>query len=110
MIEKKGFTLVEILLVLAIISIIIMIATPRLSHYKAITEEQVCMINRKQIALEYELYLFNHKVNHNTFQWNMFFDNCEYQICPTNGVLNYENGKVNCTDHTETKEEEVPFL
>ncbi|NBG89621.1 type II secretion system protein [Isachenkonia alkalipeptolytica] len=108
--NRKGFTLVEVLVVLMIISILALVAIPRLTNYKADAEAQTCLVNRRQIVLEYEIYLLHNEVNHDYFQWNTFLENCEYQICPSNGILEYEGGKVNCTDHSDTEEEEVPFL
>jgi len=108
--NQKGFTLVEVLVVLMIISILSLIAIPKIANYKATAEEQTCLVNRRQIALEYDIYLLHNEVDHDSFHWNKFLENCAYQICPTNGILDYEDGKVNCTDHTDNKEEEVPFL
>lgn len=111
-IGNKGFTLAEILVVIAILSILLSLAIPVYGKFADNAKEQACIQNRKQLLLDYTFDLIENEVDHNNHQWILFFDNMESDICPNGGVINYGDDKVNCSYHNNILEEdeEVPFL
>lgn len=55
--KSNGFTLVEVIVVIAILGIIAAIAVPRLTGFKSIAEERVCASNRKTAERSYNIFL-----------------------------------------------------
>ena len=56
----KGFTLVEIMIVVAIIAILAAVAIPNFVNYRKQSQATACVSNLKQIQSAKELYLMNH--------------------------------------------------
>lgn len=59
MFNKKGFTLVEILLVIVIIGILAAIVLPRITYTRAQAEKEACKANKAAINSQVELYHVN---------------------------------------------------
>lgn len=114
--KSDGFTLVELIVVIAILGIIATIAVPRLFGFKSIAEERACHANRKTVERMYSVFLVGN--DHEESVFNQFLIENFDEICPTGGVISYEDGKVKCSVHgswsegEEDKEpgEEVPWL
>ena len=114
--NNKGFTLVELIIVVAILGIIAVIATPRLIGFKSMTEEKVCLSNRKTVERMYNAFLIGKDINvENAF--NQFLIENFDETCPVGGIITYQNVKVNCGVHQEDKsnedeppDNEVPWL
>jgi len=116
-IKSKGFTVIELILVVSILGIISTIAVPRFLKYGDLAVERVCTSNRNTIERMYSVYLLdNHSVNN--FD-KYLIENFNNTICPADGIIRYEYGIVYCSVHLGPSEEgeaeqppgeEVPWL
>ncbi len=114
--NNKGFTLVELIIVIAILGIIVGIATPRLIGFRTMTEEKVCFSNRKIVEKMYNIFLLENPTD-NGIDFDRFLIENFDEVCPIGGVITYQNGKVNCGVHQKDKsneneppDNEVPWL
>lgn len=114
--NNKGFTLIELIVVLSVLGIIFAIAIPSYVSVLAHTNEKACVISRLQLEKMYELYLLNKDVEHSDYIFEQFFKEFEYdKICPLGSAITYYNNQVRCNyhdnkDNGDGEEEEVPFL
>ena len=121
--KSDGFTLVELIIVIAILGIIGLIVIPRLIGFKSKAEESVCAANRMIVQRLFESYLFENGYDMDDDQDGNLLNhflliNNFHKVCPSGGVMSYEGGKLECGFHEEAKEDdedespgdEVPWL
>jgi len=109
--KSNGFTLVELIVVMAIIGIIIVIAVPRLAGFGRMAEESVCAFNRKTVERVYSAFLDEYNIDHTDSIFNQFIIDNFDKICPAGRVTRYEDGKAKCNLHEdESSGNEVPWL
>jgi len=114
--KSNGFTLVEVIVVIAIIGIIAAIAGPRLTRFKSIAEERVCASNRRTAERSYNIFMLENEYSDSLF-YRFLIENFD-EICPVSGVISYEDRKVMCSVHHDGSDhgeddppgEEVPWL
>ncbi|WP_138205985.1 prepilin-type N-terminal cleavage/methylation domain-containing protein [Haloimpatiens lingqiaonensis] len=112
---NKGFTLIEIIVVISIIAILCAIITPTYFKYTKYAKGKVCNVNCLQLERSYNLYLEKENIEHNDVIFEQFLQNQGKNICPEHGHMIYVDGKVQCSVHVgdngkKGNEEEVPFL
>lgn len=119
MYNNGGFTLIEIIIVISIITILLTIAVPSVLGYIETTREKVCETNRLQLQRLYPGYLLSINEEHKDALWNTFLQEYDQELCPSEGTITYVEGEINCSVHSTNNnhdEEEnnedssVPFL
>jgi len=116
--NNDGFSLVELIVVIAILLILLSIAIPNIVGYVETARQSVCDHNRVQFEKHYILYLEKSAKDHseNIFgQFILEYEESYGKICPSNGIISYENGVMKCEmdfgeELNDEEEEEVPYI
>jgi prepilin-type N-terminal cleavage/methylation domain-containing protein len=105
--KKAGFTLVEIMIVVAIIGLLAAIAIPNFIKARQVSQKNACIANLKQIDGAVNTWaLEQNKVNTNPILTDEIFGPTLYiktvPSCPAGGTYNYSTvgdvaGHVSCT-------------
>ena len=93
--NEKGFTLVEMLIVLAIISILILIAIPNVTKQSKTIDEKGCNAYVQMVQGQVEAYKLENKSYPDGFEdlVTQGFLN-EEPVCPNGSAISLENGRV----------------
>lgn len=114
---SKGFTLIELIIVIAILGIITAIVAPKFSGCKSLSEERACDANRNMVKRLYSAYILENEHN-DSIVFNLFLiENINFDlVCPAGGIITYEGGKIQCSIHEDVSNDgaddsdEVPWL
>ncbi len=115
-VHNQGFSLVELMVVMAIIVIIVSIASPLYNGCVERAAKQVCNANCAQLEGMYHICLLMENKEHTAYVFEEFLQKHGRNICPANGDIKYAHGKVRCILHSEDEANEndddgsVPFL
>ena len=110
--NDAGFTLVELLLVIAILGILTALAVPTVSQLIERSERESCEISVKLVEEHYHNFLLLEGLDH-TNPLFQFFLNEQMDYNKNEHTFIYQEGHVRCTNHQpvitdEDEEEPVP--
>ncbi|MFP4698129.1 MAG: type II secretion system protein [Eubacteriales bacterium] len=120
--NNNGFTLIEVLIVIVIMGILATVATPSVLSVLEGVNEQVCRTNCIQVERSYNVHLTMEDILHYMVYLLNIHENEYENMCPKDGKIYYDNGRVRCNYHSrydniEPEEEDdednnggVPFL
>jgi prepilin-type N-terminal cleavage/methylation domain-containing protein len=113
----KGFSLIELIVVISIMAIISSIAVPAYAGYRKKAEENVCKANSLQLERLYEVYLISENLTHTESAFSQYLHEYDKDICPNHGEISYVDEKIECSVHpreddsnSDEDEGEVPYL
>ena len=111
--RRKCFTLIEVIVVMAILGILSVIAMPRVTRLIYMVEERVCYSNCGRAARNYNTHLASLGEVHSDPLFSQFILEYEGKICPSDYIVTYDNSEVKCSFHNvedDGEEGEVPYL
>lgn len=117
--QNDGFTLLETLIVTTILAIILSIAVPLYKGHIERTKQIICNVNCAQLERMYHFHLITENRKHTNYVFEEFLLQYNVSVCPSNGDIKYQNGKVRCVLHSKDESNEnegdeedrdVPFL
>ena len=111
---EKGFTLIELIIVIAILAILGTIAVPKFVSCTKQVKASVCNMNCRKLEKLYDTHLTIKNVDHTDQIFQKYIEESLGEICPENGIIDYKNSQVKCNIHSEYNEddsdEEIPYL
>ncbi|WP_080843895.1 prepilin-type N-terminal cleavage/methylation domain-containing protein [Cytobacillus gottheilii] len=114
--NKKGLTLIELIVVTAILLIIAAIAIPSIVNIKSNAKRDVFLVNQEELEKKYEAHLALHEVGHSDVLFADFLHDNDSEVCLDDGEFRYVDGEVKCSIHSDEENDEeeneggVPFL
>jgi prepilin-type N-terminal cleavage/methylation domain-containing protein len=118
--RDNGFTMVEIIVVVAIIAILALMVAPKYFRYVERAKGDVCQNNRAQLERTFYLYLIENKIDRLEADFSQYLrDYYDEKICPDKGDISYINGVVRCGIHSaaldvgesdDEQDESVPYV
>ncbi|MBM4761466.1 prepilin-type N-terminal cleavage/methylation domain-containing protein [Bacillus sp. B15-48] len=103
--SNKGFTLVEVLAVVVIISILSAIAVPSVLRLIEKSKADFCEVNRLEIERMYQLNLDLEGKVHSIIEFEEYLLDYGNEHCPAGGIYGYVDGAVNCSNYSNTDDE-----
>lgn len=97
----SGFTLIEVIVAIAILGILAGIAVPRFSGYLQQTKQAVCVSNLGTVDRFYVAKLEMDELEHSDLIFEAFLMDYEDDLCPVGGTYSYVDGQVTCSIHDE---------
>ena len=114
---KKGFTLIELIIVIAMLGILLSISVPAFSGVKEKANERVCSVNCLQLEKMYVIYLEMKALQHSDMVFGEYLINFKSNVCPESGSITYDKEHVKCSIHNSLDDDngndgddEVPYL
>ncbi len=109
--SEKGFTLLELLAVMGLLSILLALASLKGTDILVNARERVCQYNRTQLIKKYESYLVAIGEEHSETLLAGFILEEGENICPSHGTISIAVHNLLCSVHDiDEDEDEVPYL
>ena len=94
--KPAGFTLVEVMIVVAIIGLLASIAVPNFMHSREVSHQKACIANLRQLEGAVQSWALEQKKNNgDSIDSNALFGQTNYiksvLHCPAGGTYNYHN-------------------
>jgi prepilin-type N-terminal cleavage/methylation domain-containing protein len=102
--NRKGVSLIELMLVISIIGIISLIVTPKFITSRNTTTKTVCEFNRSELKKSYEIFLLKNGLVGDNINFNNFLTEYNQNICPDGGVITINDGEIYCDKHIDNVE------
>jgi len=105
---RSGFTLVEIMIVIAIIGLLAAVAVPNFMRATRKAKEQVCAMNRDQIDSSKQLWCTENKKSEKDSpsedEIKIYLKDSRFPSCPSSGTysIGAVDAKCTCSAHAET--------
>ncbi|HZK25109.1 MAG TPA: type II secretion system protein [Oscillospiraceae bacterium] len=106
--SQEGFTLIEMTVVLAILSIILVTVTPLFADYMERSKTNVCSINRQLLFKEYHLYLVMNGIKHSNLVLDKYILENGQNICPKQGSISAGEDIIQCSIHDKYEDKDDP--
>lgn len=107
--NKKGFTLVELLLIIAIIGVLTAVAVPVFTDYTYKVKEKTCLYNREVILQSYRVeHMLDKSVTLKDILKSHMEDKTLNDYCPSGGVYSVVNGEILCSFHDDYVDDNPP--
>lgn len=101
-----GYTLMELILAIAIVGTVSAVAIPNYARYIESTREKVCSINRQEILYEYQLYCLSEQEIPLSDYLHLTYEGKDPNFCPSGGLPaadgSGETAELTCSLHHET--------
>lgn len=105
--RNRGMTLIELIVVLAILGILSTIVIPRFNGYTTLVKRRVCATNRVQMDRLYSAFLAMEGKDHTDILFNQYILENGSDLCPEDGFISYVDGHILCSIHsTDDSEDE----
>lgn len=99
--NNKGFSLIEIIIVCAVIAILTSVLVPSFKSIINEVQRMVCDINCLQLEEMYETSLILKNTKHSEAVFIRYMQKYGQDTCPGGGDIIYQDGKVKCIVHSE---------
>ena len=107
--NEKGFTLIELIVVIGITAILAVIVSTSSFKYLNHAKETVCQTNRQYLERAFLIAIELEEKDEVNVTFSEFLEKEKTIKCPDAGTFTYLDKHVNC-DHHSDSEEEAPIL
>jgi prepilin-type N-terminal cleavage/methylation domain-containing protein len=101
--HRDGFTLIEVLIVIAVLGILAGVAVPRYSGFKAQAQAVVCQTNLDQLERKLEAECILAGVEPVLPLATQFLIEHGHDLCPNGGVISFTSTGFKCDIHFDTQ-------